>query len=408
MEGPGNIAIVGGGLSGSLLALGLADAGFRVALIDQQSTETRSDPAFDGRSYALALTSCKLLQSLNIWPDLEVHAQPIFEIKVSDGHAGQGPGPFFMHFDHGEIEEGPMGHMVEDRHLRHALLGAVSASPAIAVYAPMHTTGQTATASGIDLHLEDDQTIHAQLVIGADGRRSLTAERAGINRIEWSYDQIAMVAAIAHEKPHDGVAHQFFMPSGPLAILPLKGNRSSIVWSESAETANAFNALPEAEYLDLLRPRFGDFLGDIQLDGKRYTYPLGLSLAQRMIAPRVALVGDAAHGVHPIAGQGLNAGFRDVGALIDVLSDARARGEDPGALDVLARYESWRRFDNTTLALATDSFNRLFSNDNPLLRAARGLGMAAINGVPSLRRGLIREAAGLAGDLPRLMRPHGL
>ena len=193
------------------------------------------------------------------------------------------------------------------------------------------------------------------------------------------------------------------MPPGPLAILPLPGNRSSIVWSETHANAARFHALPAPEYIAMLRPRFGDFMGDIRLAGGRYTYPLSLSIANAFVADRLALVGDAAHGMHPIAGQGLNAGLRDVAALAQVLSDANRRGEDIAAADVLDRYQQWRRFDTATLAVATDMTNRLFSNDNPLLRAGRDLGMGAINAIPALRRGLIREAAGLTGELPDLM-----
>ena len=198
------------------------------------------------------------------------------------------------------------------------------------------------------------------------------------------------------------------MPQGPLAILPLTENRSSIVWSETAENAKAIHALPDEAYLDVLRPRFGSFLGEISLAGARYTYPLSLSLAHEMVAPRVALVGDAAHGVHPIAGQGLNAGLRDVAALAEVIADAARRGEDVGSDAALARYQQWRRFDNATLAMATDSFNKLFSNDNPFVRMARDVGMAAVNALPGLRRGFMREAAGLTGELPRLMQGKSL
>jgi 2-octaprenyl-6-methoxyphenol hydroxylase len=264
-------------------------------------------------------------------------------------------------------------------------------------------------AQATDMHgaavtLADGAVLTARLLVGADGRQSGTAARAGIRRTGWDYGQTAMVCAIAHDRPHNGVAHQFFMPPGPLAILPLTGNRSSIVWSETAANAAAFNALPDDAYLAMLRPRFGDFLGQITLAGARYTYPLNLTLANSFVAARLALVGDAAHGLHPIAGQGLNAGLRDVAALADVLETARTRGEDIGAADVLARYQRWRRFDTATLALTTDLTNRLFSNDNPLLRAVRNIGMGAINAAAPLRRTLQREAAGLRGDLPRLMR----
>ncbi len=395
--------IVGGGLNGTLLALALAQGGLSSVIVDALPEPERALPDFDGRSYAVAHASCRLLQNLGLWADLKHSAQPILDIKVSDGRAGEGPGPFFMHFDHAEIEEGPMGHMIEDRHLRPVLLEAVRNTSLIQSLSGQSVVAQEETPAGVAITLTQGETLSGRLLIGADGRNSPTAQRAGIARTGWGYSQTALVCAIAHEKPHNGVAHQFFMPTGPLAILPLCENRSSIVWSETAENAAAFMDLSDADFLTMLRPRFGDFLGQISLEGKRYSYPLALSLAQHMIAPRVALVGDAAHGIHPIAGQGLNAGFRDIAALAACLGEAARRGEDIGSPGVLSRFESWRRFDNTTLSIATDTFNRLFSNDNALLRIGRDLGIGLVNRVPALRRGFIREAAGLTGDLPPLM-----
>ena len=403
-----DIAIIGGGLNGTALALALAQTGQSVTLIDALANTVRKDAGFDGRSYALALTSTRLLEGIGIWGDLIDNAQPMLEIKVTDGRAGDGPAPMFMHFDHAEIEEGPMGYMVEDRHLRRVLLETVESCQNITRMDGEKVIAQEVDAAGITLTLASGKCLRAKLAVGADGRGTGTGARAGIKRIEWGYGQTALVCAIEHELPHHGVAHQFFMPPGPLAILPLTGNRSSIVWSETTANAAQINALPDEAYLDVLRPRFGSFLGDIKLAGARYTYPLGLSLAHEMVAPRVALLGDAAHGVHPIAGQGLNAGLRDVAALAEVIADAARRGEDVGSDAALLRYQEWRRFDNATLALATDSFNRLFSNDNPLVRMARDIGMAAVNALPGLRRGFIREAAGLTGDLPRLMQGKAL
>lgn len=403
-----DIAIIGGGLNGPALGLALAQIGLRVTIIDRLESQVRDAAGFDGRSYALALTSTRLLQGIGVWDTVKGHAQPMLEIKVTDGRAGEGPSPFFMHFDHAEIEEGPMGHMMEDRHLRHALMEAVSNTAGITLLNGQEVTTQVVDPFGVTLTMASGKTLRARLLVGADGRGSGTALRAGIKRIGWSYGQTALVCAISHEKSHNGIAHQFFMPPGPLAILPLTDNRSSIVWSETSDNAARINALPDAAYLDVLRPRFGDFLGEISLAGARYTYPLGLSLAHSMVADRVALLGDAAHGVHPIAGQGLNAGIRDVAALAEVIADAQRRGQDIGSVTVLDQYQVWRRFDNTALALATDSFNRLFSNDNPILRMARDIGMAAINALPGARRGFIREAAGLTGDLPRLMQGEAL
>lgn len=398
-----DIAIVGGGLNGPILALALAQVGITTTVIDALTTKIRKSASFDGRSYAVALTSKRLLNNIGLWDDLKENAQPMLEIKVTDGRAGEGPSPFFMHFDHAEIEDGPMGFMVQDRHLRRTLLDAMAANPNIRHLQGQTVTGQDVTNAGVTVSLESGKTINARALVGCDGRNSGTAERAGIKRIGWGYGQTALVCAIEHEKPHGGIAHQFFMPEGPLAILPLKGNRSSIVWSESEANATAFNALSDEEYLTMLRPRFGDFLGQISLAGERFTYPLSLSMTHQLVTDRTILVGDAAHGMHPIAGQGLNAGMRDIAALTQVLSEAKQRGEDYSSIAVLKRYEEWRRFDNAALALATDTFNKLFSNDNPLLRFGRDLGMGLINKIPSLRRGFIREAAGLNGDLPDLM-----
>ncbi len=404
MDRHSDIVIVGGGLNGPALALGFAQAGFSVTVIDALPLATREVTGFDGRAYALALASVRLLRAIGIWKDVAETAQPMLEIKVSDGHAGQGGGLFGLHFDHAEIEEGPMGHMVEDRYLRRAFLDAMEREPLITQVSGETVVAQQGDGGGVQVTLASGAVVRGRLLVGCDGRKSGTAERAGIKRTGWGYGQVALVCAIAHEKPHNGVAHQFFMPPGPLAILPLPGNRSSIVWSESEDTARDFMALSDADFLTALRPRFGDFLGDISLEGQRFAYPLGLTIAQSFVGERMALVGDAAHGMHPIAGQGLNAGLRDIAALVQVVKNAARRGEDIGDATVLARYQEWRRFDTASLALATDATNHLFSNDNPFLRLGRDLGMGVINALPRLRRGFVREAAGLTGDLPELMR----
>ncbi|MFV1602625.1 MULTISPECIES: FAD-dependent monooxygenase [unclassified Phaeobacter] len=403
MKNTTDILIVGGGLNGPALALALAQTGHTVTLIDALPRDLRDDDGFDGRSYALALASQRLLEQIGVWSQVADKVQPMLDIKVTDGRAGQGPSPFFMHFDHAEIEDGPMGYMIEDRYLRRALRRAMEADSAITLVDEQTVVAQHVDATGVTLTLASGDALRGGMIVGADGRRSGTAARAGIKRTGWDYGQTALVCAIQHEAPHNGVAHQFFMPAGPLAILPLPGNRSSIVWSERSRVAEAIQALDEADYLAALRPRFGDFLGEISLAGDRFTYPLNLTLANAFVADRLALVGDAAHGVHPIAGQGLNAGLRDVGALAEVLTEAKRRGEDIASPLVLARYQQWRRFDTASLAAATDAFNRLFSNDNPLLRLGRDVGMAVVGAFPGLRRTFIREAAGLTGDLPRLL-----
>ena len=398
-----DLIIIGGGLNGCAMALAAAQGGLTCTVIDVLPKATKSNADFDGRSYALALTSQRLLDAIGLWDDLHDNAEPMLEIKVTDGRAGEGPSPFFLHFDHAEIEEGPMGYMVQDRHLRPAFLNALEDQQNIVVRHGETVVAQDTDTLGASVTLASGEILRGRVLIGSDGRRSGTAERAKIKRKGWGYGQTALVCAIEHEKPHNGIAHQFFMPSGPLAILPLTGNRSSIVWSETEENAAHIQALDDDAYLDALRPAFGSFLGDIKLAGTRFTYPLDLTIADSFIAQRLALIGDAAHGVHPIAGQGLNAGLRDVAALAEVMILAKRRGEDIASPLVLDRYQQWRRFDTMTLAVATDTFNRLFSNDNPLLRLGRDLGMGLVNSMPSLRRNFIREAAGLTGDLPKLM-----
>ncbi|MFT5744608.1 MAG: 2-octaprenyl-6-methoxyphenol hydroxylase [Paracoccaceae bacterium] len=288
--------------------------------------------------------------------------------------------------------------------MRRAFLDALAENDRITQIAGETVVAQSVDARGAKVELASGKTVTAGLLIGSDGRRSGTAQRAGIARTGWGYEQTGVVCAVTHDRPHGGIAHQFFMPHGPLAILPLTGNRSSIVWSETDDRAAELAAMNDNDFLDALRPAFGSFLGEISLSGARFSYPLNLTLANSFIADRVALVGDAAHGMHPIAGQGLNAGLRDVAALAQVLADARARGEDIGSAPVMQRYQQWRRFDTATLAVATDTFNKLFSNDNPLLRGIRDIGMGVVNAIPAARRSFIREAAGLSGDLPRLMR----
>ena len=367
-----DIVIVGGGLNGPALALALGDAGFAVTLIDALPAGARGEEAFDGRGYALAHASQRLLRAIGVWASVADHAEPLREIKISDGKPGQGVGPFVLEFDHAEIDEGPMGYMVEDRFLSRALAGAVSAHPRVTLLSETKVVAQEVGPAGATVTLDTGDTIRAALIVGCDGRRSGTCARAGIKRWGHDYGQTALVCAISHELPHHGTAHQFFLPPGPLAILPLpkgpEGHQSSIVWTETATEAARVHALPDAEYLDHLRPRFGDFLGEISLAGERFTYPLNLTVAERFIAERVALVGDAAHGMHP-----------------------------------LERYQQLRRFDVTQMVAATEIANRVFSNDNPFLRLGRDLALGAINAMPTLRRSFIREAAGLTGDLPKLL-----
>ncbi len=403
MKFDSDILIVGGGLNGPALALALADGGFSVTIIDALPANARGNDGFDGRGYALALASQRLLAAIGVWSDVATNSQPINEVKITDGRAGEGPSPWMLHFNSDELAEGPMGYMVEDRYLYRAFQNGLKKHPLITRINSETVIEQDVGVAHVTVQTASGKSLTGRILIGSDGRKSGTAGRAGIKRHGHDYNQTALVCAIEHALPHHGIAHQFFMPPGPLAILPLPSNRSSIVWSEETEEAARINALTDADYLAYLRPRFGSFLGELRLAGSRFTYPLNLTLADHFIAPRLALIGDAAHGVHPIAGQGLNLGLRDVGALAEVLIEAKRRGEDIGAVDVLERYQAWRQFDTTTLALATDGFNRLFSNDNSLLRLGRDIGLGIVNAIPTLRQRFIREAAGLTGDVPKLL-----
>ncbi len=399
-----DIAIIGGGLSGAIMAICSQAHGFRTCIIDANASDIQTTGNFDGRSYALSHSSVRMLNALQLWNDLKRTAQPILDIKISDGGVAEIPSPYLLHFDHHDLEEGPMGHMVEDRYLRPLLQGHLQDHDQTIYLDQAQVIGQDTGPTSTELSLKGDQTtVKAKLVVAADGRRSTFAANAGIAYTGWDYAQTSLVCALRHEKPHEGVAYQHFMPTGPLAILPLTKNRASIVWTETTENAKTIMSLDDKAYLDVLRPRFGNFLGDITIAGKRFAFPLELSIAQSLIADRLALVGDAAHGMHPIAGQGLNAGLRDIAALTQVIHEAKQRGEDFGSTAVLNRYQEWRRFDATALPLALDGFNRLFSNHNRLLQDIRALGIGIVNGLPNLKRLLMRQASGLSGVLPRLM-----
>ena len=398
-----DVAIVGGGLIGPALALALSGAGLRVAVIDRVAEDVRADPDFDGRAYAIALASSKLLDALGLWRGLEPLAQPIREIEVTEGVPGSVPGAR-LHFDPRETAEGQVGWILEDRHLRRVLLEALGKAGEVTQAAPAEVARVEIGAAVGRIELVNGRVVEASLVIGADGRRSQVAEAVGIRRQVFRYDQMGLVNAIEHEQDHQGLAHQSFFPGGPFAVLPLPGKRSSLVWSERSAEAKRLAALGDDAYTAEVAARIGPRLGEIRLAGKRWSYPLDLTLAETYVAPRVALAGDAAHGVHPIAGQGMNMGLRDVAALSEVIVEAARRGEDIGALDVLERYQRWRRFDATAMALGMDALNRLFSNTNPFLRGLRDAGLAAVHRIGPLRRRFMREAAGTAGDVPRLLR----
>jgi len=411
-------AIIGGGPVGLTLALALDQAGVSVAVIDAAPPAAALAKHFDGRAFAIAFANYRMWRALGIADALDPDVQPIEKIMVTDGrplNARRGGGPSLLHlfFDSselmgGEAGEGALGFMVENRHLRRALEDAVAARPSIRRFAPARVSGFERGSGGASVRLEDGAEIKSMLVIGADGRKSFVREQLRIRTIGWPYRSTAIVATIRHEKPHEAVAHEFFLPSGPFAILPLRGRRANIVWAEPHAVAQALLALDDDDFLAELRLRFGDFLGALALEGPRFSYPLSMQFAEKMIAPRAALAGDSAHAIHPIAGQGLNMGLKDVAALAECIADAAALGLDAGDASALERYQRWRRFDNVAMALATDGFDRLFSNDLAPVRFARDLGMAAVNAIGPARRYFMRTAGGAAGDLPKLLKGEAL
>lgn len=407
-----DIAIAGGGMVGLTLAVALAQNGVRVFVADAAPTDEVLDAKFDGRVSAIAFASCRMLKTLGLWPALAPAAQPINDILVSDGSVRKGASALFLSFDHREIGDEPLGHLIENRHLRKVLIEAVHNTPDLTFKAPARVTGFEAQTSHIDIQLTDEKKVSAQVLLAADGRGSPLRGMAGIKEISWPYNQSGIVTTVEHERPHHGIAQEFFLPAGPFAILPMTGNRASLVWTEKHETADALMGLDDKRFAAEIAHRFGTMLGATQPVGPRWSYPLGLHLARSYTADRLALVGDAAHGIHPIAGQGLNLGLRDVAALAEVLVGARRTGLDLGAPAILKQYEKWRRFDNLTLALGTDLLNRLFSNDIGPVRLVRGLGLALVGQTGFARRAFMRHAGGIFGlspeSLPRLLRGEAL
>ncbi|HXP78104.1 MAG TPA: UbiH/UbiF/VisC/COQ6 family ubiquinone biosynthesis hydroxylase [Stellaceae bacterium] len=393
------LVVVGGGLVGLSLGIACAQAGLDTLVVDREDPAVTLAESYDGRASAIAYGSQQILSALGIWAKLASEVAPILEIRVADDNA-----PLFLHYDHREVGDHPLGWIVENAVLRRALLERVRELPHLTHAAPRSVTGVERGASVALVRLAGDHAIRARLVAAADGKASPLRKAAGIRTIEWSYPQTGIVTTVRHEQPHRGVAVEHFLPAGPFAILPLTGNRSSLVWTERADLAPRILAMGAADFADELRRRFGDFLGAVEPVGPRWSYPLAFLHAEHYAAPRLALVGDAAHLIHPIAGQGLNLGLRDVAALSEVLVDARRLGLDIGEPEVLRRYESWRRIDNWMLSAVTDSLNRLFSNAIPPLKLARDLGLAAVNQVPPLKRLFMRHAMGVVGDQPRLAR----
>jgi 2-octaprenyl-6-methoxyphenol hydroxylase len=397
------LVIVGGGLVGLSLATACAGAGLDVAVIDREAPATMVETAFDGRTSAIAFGSQRILAGIGVWDDIAREAEPIREIRVADGDS-----PLFLHYDHTEIGPEPLGYIVENRVLRRALLARAAALPTLRHLAPAGVVSAERKPGSVAVSLTDGGTMRGALLVAADGKLSPLRQAAGIRTLEWRYKQTAIVCTVWHERPHLGIAVEHFLPAGPFAILPMTGDRSSIVWTERSELVPRLLALDAAAFHAELARRFGDFLGRIEIVGPRWSYPLALMHAARYGAERLVLVGDAAHVIHPIAGQGLNLGLRDVAALAELVVDARRLGLDIGNPEILSRYERWRRFDTVALATVTDGLNRLFSNTIPPVEWMRGIGLAAVNRLPPLRRFFMQHAMGMTGDLPRLARGERL
>ncbi|HZT26240.1 MAG TPA: ubiquinone biosynthesis hydroxylase [Pseudolabrys sp.] len=401
-----DVVIAGAGFAGLALAIalrqGLGEA-FAVAVADPALKHERSR---DPRATAIAAAARRLFEAIEVWDAVAAEAQPILDMTVTDSKLEDAVRPTFLTFG-GDVEDGePFAHMIENRHLVDALtdkakeLGVDLRGTAVTSF---EHTGKT-----VDVTLSGAGAVSARLLVGADGARSQIREQAGIATHGWNYAQSAIVCTVEHERDHQGRAEEHFLPAGPFAILPLKGKRSSIVWTERTLEAERIVALPDDQFHDELEKRFGLHLGELTATGPRRAFPLGLHTARTFIAERIALVGDAAHIIHPIAGQGLNMGLRDVAALAEAVADAARLGLDIGGTQVLERYQRWRRFDTAMMGVATDGLNRLFSNRSDVLRLVRDIGLGLVERMPPLKRMFIREAAGFTGDVPRLMRGEAL
>src|SRR5437870_1866303 len=404
MADDAELVIAGGGLNGMLLGVACAGAGLSTIVIDRQDPAAMAADSFDGRSSAIAYGSRLVFDGIGLWPEIAGMAEPIREIRVADDNS-----PLFLHYDHRELQDNaPLGYIVENRVLRRALLTRAATLRSLKLLAPQTVTAMEASEAGAAVVLGDGARLRIRLVVAADGKDSPLRQAAGIRTVEWRYEQTGIVTTVAHQRPHGGIAVEHFLPAGPFAILPMTGNRSSIVWTEHAALAPRLLALPEAAFAEELRARFGDFLGEIEPVGPRWSYPLALMQAERYVARRLALVGEAAHVIHPIAGQGLNIGIRDIAALAELIVDARRLGLDIGDPSGLENYQRWRRADALLLAAVTDGLNRLFSNTIAPVRLVRDVGLAMVNRLPPLKRLLMRHAMGVLGDRPRLARGEPL
>jgi 2-octaprenyl-6-methoxyphenol hydroxylase len=401
-----DVVISGASFAGLTLALALDRAlksELKIAVIDR-GVPGAAAPGSDVRCSALSAASKRLLEVIDVWPPIAAEAQPVTGIEITDSGLEAGVRPVLLTYDNRTADGEPATYIVPNGALTSALLSAVERATAITVITPAEATGFSLGDVSATVHLADGRAFGCALVVAADGRNSPLREAAGIKIVGWDYPQTGIVTRVRHERAHEDRAVQHFLPSGPFAILPLRGNRSCITWTESADVARRILALDESDFLAEVERRFGGKLGAIALDGPRQSWPLGMHLARRYVGERFALIGDAAHGVHPLAGQGLNIALRDVAALAEVVAESVRLGFDPGNGEALTRYERWRRFDSAISAATFDGLNRLFASDAALVRSGRELGLSLVDRTPILKSFFVAEAAGLNGELPRLLR----
>ncbi|HAT36776.1 MAG TPA: 2-octaprenyl-6-methoxyphenyl hydroxylase [Rhodospirillaceae bacterium] len=403
-----DVIIVGGGMAGMSLGLALSAGGLRTLVIDSLAPEMETASDYDGRASAIAHGSANILKGIGLWSNLESDASPIWDIRVADGHPLRGISPLFLHYDHGDVGDDPFGYIIENRAIRKALQDAAGESENLELVRPATVVSVEREPFGVSVFTETGQQFDGSVLVAADGRGSQIRQDAGIQTTVAMYRQKSIVCTVRHERDHAGTAVELFMPSGPFAMLPMTENRSNVVWTERIDLADRYLALDDDAFLQELGQRFGRWLGEIELAGPRFGFPLGVLHASRYTDQRLVLLGDAAHAIHPIAGQGLNLGLRDAAALAELFVDAARLGLDIGAASVLGRYERWRRFDNMVLTAVTDGLNRLFSNDIPPVRVARDLGLAMVDRLPPIKKFLMRHAMGHVGELPRLVRGKSL
>ena len=408
-----DVLIIGGGLTGLTAGLALSAVQIPTVLID--AAVPQSAPTFDGRVTALTQASVNVFSALRIWHELERDAERINDILVTDGRTpgrfeNGGAAPFFLHFDGDDGDkqrptaDAPLGFIVENRLLLEKLWKQAERADFLRLYAPATVDAMDSDRTTVSAQLSNGDVVRTRLCLACDGRNSPTRARLGLKTLSWSYPQSGLVTTVGHEEPHHGIAQEYFLPAGPFAILPMTNNRSSLVWSERKDLAQQIVALDAPDFEAELHNRFGDYLGALKPMGPRFSYPLSFLLAHTYVADRCALVGDAAHVIHPIAGQGFNIGLKDVAALVQVVRNAKALGLDIGSADVLDQYQRWRRFDNASLAFVTDGLNRLFSSNRMPQRVLRDLGMAAVDKIGPLRRFFSHQASGTSGALPALLK----